>query len=162
MNLNKWDKIIVSVLLDSWVIIVVAIFVFQFDFLQTPFFSFGPSANLYTVGVNYNIDTWPRYFAISSYLICQGFIITFAGDYIYPWIDAVVLNPDVKTIRVPKLLSWILTNNMYFAFTLTSLFSLGASWAQIDLFVYSNASSLIAGAIQSAIKVSQKQYELPL
>lgn len=158
--LNKYDKILVSLALFGWAIIAAIILGTVFDFFSTSFFSFGPSPDLYTVGTNYNINTWGRYCIVSSFLVCQGFIITFAGDYMYPWINAVVLNPDVEVIRVPRVLAWVLTNNMYMTFTFLGLFSLGASMAQIDLFIYSNLASLTAGAIQSAIKISQKRYEV--
>lgn len=152
------DKIVASACLAIWAIIAAIILGTCFGYFQTRFFRFGPSDDLFTVGASYNINTWSRYCAVSAFLICQGFIITFVGDCMYPWINAVVLNPDVTVIRMPKIRAWILTNNMYFLFTLLQIFGLGASMAQIDLFIYSNISSLIAGGLQSAIKLRQKEY----
>lgn len=164
--LNKHDKIIVSCVIVCWSAIVTILLGTVFDFFDSPFFRFGPSDNLYTVGTNYNINTWGRYTTVSIILASQGFVITFVGDYMYPWINSVLLNPDVKTVHTPKVQSWILANNMYFNFTYLSLFTLGAGYAQVDLFIYSNLASLIAGGIQSAIKISQKTYapkeELPV
>lgn len=155
---NKNDKVIVSIILVAWAVIAAIILGTVFDFFDTTFFSFGPRPGLYTIGTNYNINTWSRYITVSLFLVFQGFIITFAGDYMYPWINSVVLNPDIETIRMPKIQAWLLTNNMYLTFTFLGLFSLGAGMAQIDLFIYSNLASLIAGGLQSAIKIKQKKY----
>jgi hypothetical protein len=71
-----------------WIVFVALIFGFVFDYFSSAFYSFGPSPNLYIVGINYKVDTWAKYGWISIYAFGQSFIVTLAGDSIYPWINA--------------------------------------------------------------------------
>lgn len=156
---NKYDKEAMSLVLIIWTVISGVVLGLVFDLFSTPFFSFGPSDNLYTIGINYNINSWSKYAFVSIFLVVQGFITNYIGDALFPWINSVVLNPDADEIKMPKVRAWFVTNNTYFLFVCLSLLSLGMSMSQFDLFVYSNAAGLAAGWIQSAIRLNAKIYK---
>lgn len=136
-------------LLIAWLVFVVLIFGLVFDYFQSTFFSFGPSPELIIIGINYTVDTWYSYYWISTFAFCQAFIITFAGDNIYPWINAVVLNRQIPTLNMSKLSAFAITNLMYNTFSILGLFVIGISMSQFDFWVYSTTGASLAGAIQS-------------
>lgn len=150
------EKEIVLIILTLWLVFVSITFFGLLDFWQSSFFNFGPNDTLAIIGINYKINTWPRYVILSSYLFLQTFIITFCGDYIYPWINAVVLNPDIGNIKISKFRAWIITNSMYTLFMLFGLFSIGLTWSQFDFWLYSSISTFLAGSIQSWIRIRKK------
>jgi len=158
--INKHDKEAMSIILVIWTIISGIILGIVFGLFSTPFFRFGPSDNLYTIGTNYNINNWYNYIFISIFLVVQGFITSLVADSLYPWIYSVVLNPDISEIKVPKIKAWIITNNTFLLYTCLQLLSLGMSMTQIDLFIYSNGAGLVAGWIQSYIRLRSKTYPI--
>lgn len=135
--------------LVCWVIFISVIFGTVFDYYQSSFFSFGPSPTLYIIGINYLVNTWPKYCWIVTYTFGQSFIVTFAGDNIYPWINAVILNKQAPEITMSKPKAMFITNTMYATFSILTLFSTGINMSQIGFFLSSFAGSTIAGLIQS-------------
>lgn len=144
-----------------WIVFVALIFGFVFDYFQSAFYSFGPSPDLYIVGINYRVDTWPKYGWISIYTFGQSFIVTLAGDSIYPWINAVVLNPQAEHINMSKTSAFIITNTMYLTFNILTLFSTGMSLSQLGFFITSTAGTTIAGGIISYQRLQDKKTLLP-
>lgn len=147
-------------LLVAWLIIVVIIFGSVFGYFSASFFAFGPSPALYIIGINYYVDTWPRYIWISTYITVQNFIITFAGDNIYPWINAVILNRQQPDITMPKIEAFAITNTMYATFAILGLFSTGITMTQVDFWLYGFASTTLAGMIQSYRCIKNKRVVL--
>jgi hypothetical protein len=143
--------------LVGWVVFVAVIFGTVFDYYKSSFFSFGPSPNLYILGINYLVDTWPKYCWIIGYTFGQSFIVTFAGDNIYPWINAVILNKQAPEIYISKTRAMIITNVMYSTFSILTLFSTGINMSQIGFFLASFIGSGIAGIIQSFRCIKNKK-----
>lgn len=156
-SFSKYDKELISALLITWTAVSGIILGAVFDLFSTPFFSFGPNPELYTIGINYNIDTWSRYVFVSLFLILQGFITKYIGDCLFPWINSVVMNPDAGVMKMPKIRAWLITNNTYLMFVCLSLLSLGMAMSQIDLFIYTNIAGLTAGCVQSYIRIKVKK-----
>ena len=144
-------------ILIGWSITIIIIFGVVFDYFSSSFYSFGPSPTLYIIGINYLVDTWPKYGWLSIYVFMQSFIVTLAGDSIYPWINAVVLNPQAEYIEIPKSTAFIITNTMYLTFNILTLFSTGISMSQLGFFLSSTCGSMIAGAIISGRCIMKKK-----
>lgn len=147
---------IVLFCLYAWVVFVAIIFGTLFDYFSSEFYSFGPSPTLYIVGINFLVDTWPKYIWLCIYVMCQSFIISFAGDIIYPWINAVVLNTQATYIEIPKVEAFFIVNGMYLVFNLFTLFSIGISMSQLGFFICSTIGSTLAGAIISGKCIKKK------
>ena len=145
------------IVLFIWTIIVVSIFGTVFDYYSAPFFSVGPSPNLYIVGINYVVDTWPKYCWIIIYTFVQAFVITVCGDSIYPWINAVVLNPQAGYITMSKPVAFMITNSMYLLFNLQSLLSTGIAYSQLGFSISMILGTTIGGCIVSGIRISKKE-----
>ncbi len=146
--------------LVAWLVFIALIFGFVFDYFESSFYSFGPSPTLNIIGINYLVDTWPKYGWLSVYVFSQSFIVTLAGDSIYPWINAVVLNPQAEFIEIPKINAFIITNMMYLTFNLLTLFSTGISMSQLGFFVSSTCGSMIAGMIISGKCIMNKRIKI--
>lgn len=153
-NLRRF--IVVLTIYTTWIAICATVFGLVLDFFDTPYFSFGPSSNLYILGLGVVIDTWLKYCLLILYAIVNPFISVYTGDTIYPWINSVVMNPDIKTIDIPKPVAWLVTNYMWTINALSYLFSIGLSMTQFDLFLATNVSAVISGAITSFIALSGK------
>jgi len=91
-----------------------------------------------------------------TYTVANPFINVYVGDTIYPWINAVVMNPDIKTIDIPKPIAWLITNYMWIAFSLGNVFSIGASMTQFDFFLAAQVGSITSGMITSYSALSAK------
>lgn len=150
------------VVLVLWVVFVAIIFGTLFDYYASPFFEIGPTPTLYIVGINYLVDTWPKYLWIVGYSFGQAFIVTFAGDNIYPWINAVILNKQAPEITMSKTRAYIIANTMYNTFTALTLFSIGINMSQMGFFFASACGSGLAGAIQSWRCIKNKIVVLPI
>ena len=153
-NLRRF--IVVLVIYTTWIAICATVFGLVLDFFDTPYFSFGPSSDLYILGLGVVIDTWLKYCLLMLYAIINPFISVYTGDTIYPWINSVVMNPDIKTIDMPKPVAWLVTNYMWTINALSYLFSIGLSMTQFDLFLATNVSAITSGAITSFIALSGK------
>lgn len=151
-------QVALSVLI-IWCIIVALVFGLIFDYFSSSFYSIGPSPTLYIIGINYYVDTWFKYLWFIIYTFTQSFIVTLAGDSIYPWINAVVLNPQAKHIEMSKKSAFCITNLMYLTFNIMTLFSTGISMSQLGFFISSTTGSMIAGAIISARCLMKKNVQ---
>ncbi len=152
-------KVALSILI-GWCLFVALVFGFVFDYFSSSFYSIGPSPTLYIIGINYYVDNWFKYSWFIVYVFTQSFIVTLAGDSIYPWINAVVLNPQAKHIEMSKQSAFCITNLMYLTFNVLTLFSTGISMSQLGFFISSTCGSMIAGAIISAKCLMKKEIKV--
>lgn len=139
-----------------WVALCALVFGLVFDFFASPYFNFGPSDSLYIIGLGIYINTWLKYWLLMTYTVANPFINVYVGDTIYPWINAVVMNPDIKKMDVSKPVAWLITNYMWIAFSLGNVFSIGVSMTQFDLFLASQVGSIASGMITSYLAIRSK------
>jgi hypothetical protein len=139
-----------------WIAICALVFGLALDFFASPYFSFGPSDSLYVIGLGLYINTWLKYWLLMSYSVASPFVGVYVGDTIYPWINSVVMNPDVKEMDVSKPIAWLITNYMWVLFALSNIFGIGVSMTQFDLFLAAQVGSITSGMITSYIAVSAK------
>lgn len=151
--------IVVLSVFTVWIAASALVFGLVLDFYSSPYFNVGPSANLYILGSGICVDTWPKYCILLVYLMVNPFIAVYAGDTLYPWINAVVMNPDIKTIDISKPVAWIITNYMWGITSISYIFSIGLGMTQIDFYLASTFAVALSGFITSYVSLSGKEYE---
>lgn len=154
---NPTHFIVVLVAQSTWVLICGLVFIFEFEFLRTPFFSFGPSSDLRIIGLGITVDTWTKYLLLVSYIFIDTFVRYYVADTVFPWINSVVMNPDIEEINVSKTFAWSVSNYTPLLFSINSLFNIGLTMSQFDFFLVSTISGVISGAITTLISVKAKR-----
>lgn len=148
--MNRFAKLTIGY--AAWIGFIAFVFIFVYDVFgiydkdnRSNYFRIGPSSDLVIIGLNITIDTWPEYILLAGYLISDSFIAVYVGDSIYPWINASIMNPDFHNIQMDKKQAWLIVNAFWLLNTVKYIFKIGMSMTQIDLFVYSNFGSTVAG-----------------
>ncbi len=130
-----------------WKIIVVVLWI-SLGMFSSDYYRFGPSDTLMLAFVDIPINTWPKYMVIISYVIIDCLLKVVSGDFVYPWINAVVMNPSI-TIKQNKSTTYILTNYYWGLNSFNTIFFFALSMSQVDFALVGAISGIIAGMISS-------------
>lgn len=155
---NLRRLVVAEVIVTLWIALCALVFGLCLDFFESQYFNFGPSSDLLVLGLGICIDTWTKYALIMLYAMMNPFIMVYTADMIYPWINSVVMNPDVKTINIPIGVAWMLTNYMWIISSISGLFSIGLSMTQFDFFAAGLVAVAVSGMITSYITLSDKEF----
>ncbi len=115
---------------------------------KSEYYRFGPSNGLKLAFTNIVIDNWWKYNIIMVYLISNCIIKVISGDLVYPWINAVVMNPTVRVGEDKRGIYGVV--NYYWGInSVHNIFFFALSYSQVDFAVYIIIGSIIGGLISS-------------
>ncbi len=141
---NVWVGILIGTV---WQIGIVILWTYT-GIYTSDYYSFGPSNNLMLAFVNIPINTWSKYIAILFYIIVNCSLKVVGGDFVYPWINAVVMNPEVPIIQ-DRFIVFLLTNYYWTINSFNDIFFFALTMSQVDLAIATAVSSSISGMVSS-------------
>jgi hypothetical protein len=136
-----------TALATIWIIATIAIWI-GLGMYRSNYYSFGPSDNLVLAFVNIVIDTWGKYIALVLYILFNCFVKVVSGDWVYPYINAHVMNPEVA-LKAPRMASFISTNYIWLINSFYNIFFFALMYSQVDLALFTILGSFIGGLISS-------------
>lgn len=131
----------------GWYVIVVIMWV-VLGMYKSSYYSFGPSDTLVLAFTNVPIDTQVKYWSLMAFIVVQCFVQVYSGDNVYPWINAVVMNPGVAAPSDPRL-AYVVANSYWSLNTLSTIFFFALGFAQVDFALAIAVTSSIAGWVTS-------------
>lgn len=123
------DKRICTLLLGSWMCIVLVIF-YEIGILQTNWMSVGPSDR--TVFMGMQINTWYRYSLVSLFTLVSTCVNDFMSDAISPWIINTITDHKNKYIPYSKLTCIAISQFWSVYCNIMGIFNIFLSMTQID------------------------------
>lgn len=142
-----------------WKLIVVQLWVY-FGMYRSPYYRVGPSVDLYLAFVNVPIDNMWIYSWLMAYIIVQCMVQVYSGDNVYPWINAVVINPGVP-LEHNKREAYVLTNLYWSVNCFNSIFFFALGFSQVDFALAIAVSSAAAGMFTSYFIVFDSSRQEP-
>lgn len=121
---------------------------FSIGMYKSSYYSFGPSDDLFLAFVNIPINTWMKYLAIQFYILIKCVLQVVGGDFVYPWINAYIMNPEVQLNHLPQTLYFI-TNFYWGINSLHSIFFFALAASQVDFGIAFALWSTIGGLVSS-------------
>lgn len=143
-----YKGIVVAIL---WKGIVAALWL-GFKMYRSPYYTFGPSANLTLAFVNIPVDNWTLYIALMMYIVAQCIVQVYSGDLVYPWINAVVMNPGV-VIQHDRWTAWGLTNLYWTVNCFNTIFFFALGLSQVDFALAIAVASSATGLYTSHLVI---------
>lgn len=156
MSLNKY---IPSVVIYSvWAIICIFVFGYFLDFFNSAYFRFGPSDDLFIIGLNISVSSWKNYSFLMLYAFFSPLIVVYVWDTIGPWINSDILNREKEVIASNKKHTWLMINYFYLINEICGIFSIGLSMTQVDFFLIGAAAVMVSGGFTSYVAIKNKSY----
>lgn len=112
------------------------------------YYSFGPSNTLLLAFVDIPINTWGKYIALQFYIFTKCVLQVVSGDFVYPWINAYIMNPQVEITHQPQTL-YVITNFYWGINSLHSIFFFALAASQVDFGIALALWSTIGGLVSS-------------
>ena len=149
MNLHKVPTPVFrgALLATAWLGVVILTWI-GLGMYESPYYEFGPSENLVLAFVEIKIDTWGKYSGLVVYIICSCFMKVLSGDWVYPWINSVAMNPEVKLVQ-PLPVVYFLTNYIWILNSAYNVFFFALIYSQVDLALFTILGSAVGGLISS-------------
>ncbi len=149
MNLTKVPTSVFrgTLLATAWLGVVILTWV-GLGMYESPYYSFGPSENLVLAFVGIKIDTWGKYTGLVAYILCSCFMKVLSGDWVYPWINAVVMNPEVHLAQSQST-AYFLTNYIWILNSAYNVFFFALIYSQVDLALFTILGSSVGGLVSS-------------
>lgn len=141
---NVYKGLIVAVL---WKLIVITMWA-SLGVYKSAYYRIGPSDTLRLAFTNVLIDTGAKYAALMCYIAVQCFVQVYSGDNVYPWINAVVMNPGVE-LHHDKWVAYGVTNFYWTLNCFNSVFFFAIGYSQVDFAVAIAVASSLAGMFTS-------------
>jgi len=139
---------------NIWILVVMALWV-SLGMYNSSYYKFGPSDTMILAFTNIAINTWPKYIGIVFYIIFSCFMTVISGDWVYPWINAVVMNPEA-TLQTHKSYAYAVVNYFWFINSLYNIFFFALTYTQVDLALFTIGGSCIGGLISSYFIIFDK------
>lgn len=152
-------SVILGVVLGTiWLCMVIVLWI-SLEMYKSSYYKFGPSDTMFLAFTNVAIDTWAKYTWLVIYIIFSCFMTVISGDWVYPWINAVVMNPDA-ILRTSKSSAYIIVNYFWIINSLYNIFFFALTYTQVDLALFTIFSSMIGGLLSSRFMIYNKNRQV--
>lgn len=115
---------------------------------RSDYYSFGPSDRLMLAFVNIPIDTWSKYLGLQFYILTKSVLQVVGGDFVYPWINAYIMNPEAELKHDGRTL-YIIANFYWGINSVHTIFFFALAASQVDFGIALGLWSTIGGLISS-------------
>lgn len=149
-------------ILCMWLFGSLTFFGIALDANNNSFFGFGPSDDLKILGLNYPVDTWTRYSALSVYVVIQYFIITLIGSDIHKSLVKLLLGKSVGLQRYMYCFGYCAAYGLTALWTIMIFINMGITMTQCDFWLYSLAAVMIANAILMHKNIKKHYFDYAL
>ena len=134
------DKRLTSVLLMTWMTMVLAIFS-ELGIMDSHFMKLGPGAHSKVMGVD--LDTWYKWSCIAVFTFLSTAVNAFVGDAIMPWIQNTIQDHKTKFLPYSKLTCIVITQVWTLYCCVMSVFALFVMLSQVDFLLIRICADLL-------------------
>jgi len=134
------DKRLTSVLLMTWMTMVLAIFS-ELGIMDSHFMKLGPGVHSKVMGVD--LDTWYKWSCIAVFTFLSTAVNAFVGDAIMPWIQNTVQDHKTKFLPYSKVTCIVITQVWTLYCCVMSVFALFVMLSQVDFLLIRICADLL-------------------
>lgn len=115
---------------------------------KSSYYRFGPSDDLVLPFVDVQIDTVGKYALVMLYIIVQNVVVVISGDLVYPWINAVAMNPSVPAPR-DRAAAYMVVNFFWTLNSFNEILFFFLSVVQVDFALAASLTNVACGFLTS-------------
>jgi len=140
------DKRLTSVVLITWMTMVLAIFS-ELGVMDSHFMKFGPGKHSKVMGVD--LDSWYKWGCIAVFTFVSTAINSFVGDAIMPWIQNTVQDHKTRFLPYSKFTCIMITQIWTLYCCVMSVFALFVMLSQVDFLLIRICADLLVNVYTS-------------
>ena len=151
------DLRLISLLMGTWLCIVIFIMVEIGVFNNNSFVAFGPRKELSFMKVS--IDTYYKYNMLMVMIVMHTFITDFIADSLSPHVLNVVQDTKTKYIPHKPFTYYAITTIWAVYCSISQLFAIFIAFAQIDLLLVRMLSDIVANLVTTSLYLQFKTHD---